>query len=170
MSIRSKFEKQLNFRQHGFSIKIPDVGRSLKPFDYVVGMPVSLGNVKMLRFVAIEAKTATGWSLHISKWQPHQRTALDLVDRLAKDSAWVAIGFLDIPKMKLDHNRQRIETKRKKEAYLILWGDYKQLECGSSCSYGDIVNKHGDCELSWGKVGTRYVWTIPPEHPIFCNY
>jgi len=36
VSTRSKFERKLWFRGIGFAYKIPDVGRSLKPFDYVI--------------------------------------------------------------------------------------------------------------------------------------
>jgi hypothetical protein len=143
MAVRSKFEGQLSpgLRKIGFSIKIPDAGKSLKPFDYVVGIPVGLkGYQPILKFVAIEAKAVTyGWTLNRSAWQPHQRKALDIVDALAPGSAWVAVGFLGIPKMSFDHNRQKIEGKRKKEAYLLRWGDYKSLEGEKSMWYGDII-------------------------------
>lgn len=166
MSVRSKFERQLNFRHIGFAYKIPDAGRSLKPFDYVVGMPITIDGITLLRFIAIEAKKADGWSLHKSKWQDHQRNALDAVDRLCPNCAWVAIGFLDIPNMKLDHNRAPIAGRRHKEAYLIRWRDFKEIEGEISCGYGDIAENFADFILEYGKQGSRYLWLVPANHPL----
>jgi hypothetical protein len=163
VSTRSKFERQLNFRQIGFAIKIPDVGRSLKPFDYVVGVPTN----GSLRFIAIEAKKATGWTLNNSEILPHQIKALDAVENLAPYSAWLAIGFLDIPSMKLDHNRQKIDGRRKKEAFLIPWVDAKRIASDTSMSYGDIISI-GDCAMEWRKVRKRYYkWYVPKSHCLF---
>jgi len=162
VATHSKFERQLNFRQIGFSIKIPDVGRSLKPFDYVVGVPVN----GMLRFVAIEAKKATGWTLNNSAMLPHQIRALNAVDKLAPNSSWLAIGFLDIPSMKLDHNRQKIDRRRKKEAFLISWADAKRISGETSISYGDIIEIENS-EMEWHKFGRMYRWRVPITHYFF---
>lgn len=163
MSTRSKFERQLNFRQIGFAIKIPDVGRSLKPFDYVVGVPVN----GSLRFIAIEAKKATGWTLNNSEILPHQIKALNTVESFAPYSAWLAIGFLDIPSMKLDHNRQKITERRKKEAFLIPWVDAKRIASDTSIGYGEILSVK-NCAMEWRKVrGKYYRWYVPKTHVLF---
>lgn len=160
MATRSKFERQLNFRSIGFSIKIPDVGRSLKPFDYVVGVPAG----GILRFFAIEAKTARGWTMNSSVMLPHQIKALDFVENLAPNSSWLAVGFLDIPNMKLDHNRQQINGRRKKEAFLLPWSMAKSLMGTDSLLYGDLIDTDVKLGMIWKKQRKRYRWSIPKDH------
>ena len=167
MSVTSKFERQLGFRHLGFSTKIPDVGKSLKPFDYIVGIPVKREGKKILRFVAIEAKTARGWTLNINTILEHQWNALDLVESLAEYSSWLAIGFLDIPKMKRDHNRSPIDDRRKAEAYLLWWEDAKYIMGETSISYGDIIEFYPNSAMEWRKVNGYRRWIVPPQHPIF---
>jgi hypothetical protein len=169
MASRSKFERQLSpgLRQIGFSIKIPDAGRGLKPFDYVVGIRTIAGGQDFLRFVAIEAKSVQyGWTLNRASWRSHQRTALDIIDSMSPRAAWVAVGFLGIPVMKRDHNNRKIEKPRRAEAYLLPWSDYKFLEGEKSIWYGDIITCI-DSRLEWEKVGSRYAWTIPPTHSLY---
>lgn len=163
MSTRSKFERRLGFREAGFSIKIPDAGRSLKPFDYVVGVPVSIGGIETLRFVAIEAKTARGWVMPGGSILPHQYKALDLVESLAPYSAWLAIGFLDMPKMSLNWDRQRLDKKMKAEAYLLWWEDAKFIEReNGSIRYKDIIRYYKTSRMDYVKVGSGYKW-IPAQ-------
>ena len=168
MSTRSKFEKKLAFRQLGFSIKIPDVGRSLKPFDYVVGIPTRNGG-RHMRFVAIEAKKAYGWSLPFSQFRDHQVKALNIVESFADLAAWVAIGFLDMPSMKLDWNRQRLEKKLRAEAYLIPWSLCKKLSSGGSLSYKDLHENYSQYVLEYGRVKSSYRWYVGESHPILDN-
>jgi len=165
VSVKSAFERQLNWRQLGFAYKIPDSGPAIKPFDYFVAIPTG----GILRFVAIEAKKADGWTLNRNQWQSHQRYALDILSGLDADSAWVAIGFLDIPNMKLDHSRKKMVGNRKKEAYLIRWIDYLSIEGESSALYDDIASRLGDCSLAWGKYKNSYCWLVPKHHPIIKN-
>ena len=164
MSVRSKFEAQLGpgLRQTGFEIKIPDCSRAYKPFDYVLGIPTE----KCLRFVAIEAKRAVGWTLGNSAILPHQERALNLVESLQENSSWLAIGFLDIPRMKRDHTGRRIAENRKREAFIISWHDYLAARGKTSISYGDIVAIENSA-LEWAKIGKRYMWTIPKNHYLF---
>ena len=159
MSTRSKFERKLGFRQIGFSIKIPDVGRSLKPFDYVVGVPILSGESRILRFVAIEAKTATGWTMRGDAVLPHQYRALDLVESFAPYSAWLAIGFLDMPKMKLGWNRQRLDKPLRPEAYLLWWEDFLSIERpNGGVRYKDIIELYGSSKMDYVKTGSGYRW------------
>ena len=167
MSTRSKFERKLAFRELGFSIKIPDVGRSLKPFDYVVGVPLTVNNREILRFVAIEAKKAYGWTLAMSEFRDHQIRALNIVESFATMTAWVAIGFLDMPKMKLDWNRQRLAKKQRAQAYLIPWELCKELAAGGSVKYKDLVENYPEYAMAYGKVGSAYKWYAETDHPIF---
>lgn len=165
MSVKSAFERQLNWRQLGFAYKIPDAGPAIKPFDYFVAIPTG----GILRFVAIEAKKADGWTLNRSQWQSHQRYAFDILSGMDEDSAWVAIGFLDIPNMKLDHSRKKLLTSGKKEAYLVRWIDYLSVEGEISVSYDDIASGFSGCSLLWGKYKNSYCWLVPESHPIIKN-
>ena len=169
MATRSKFERQLSpgLRRIGFSIKIPDVGIGHKPFDYIVGIPRTDGS---LGFVAIEAKKAVGWTLNKSSWRAHQRNALDIISKMSPMAAWVAIGFLDIPKMKLDYNRKPIGARRKAEAYMIQWQTYKEIEGKVSISYSDIVNCCSSCTLLLARNNSRRMWEIPSGHPILSQH
>jgi len=152
----------------GFAIKIPDVGRSLKPFDYVVGIPVyNVRGVKSLRFIAVEAKKASGWTLHISAFRDHQIRALDIVESMAPMSSWIAIGFLDMPQMVRDWNRQKLDSKMKAEAYLIPWAMCKRLMGDSSLSYGQLVEDKQKYIMEYGKVGTTYRWYVGETHALF---
>ena len=167
MSTRSKFERKLAFRELGFSIKIPDVGRSLKPFDYVVGVPMTVNNRKILRFVAIEAKKAYGWTLGMSEFRDHQIRALNIVESFAPMTAWVAIGFLDMPRMKLDWNRKRLETRMPAQAYLIPWVLCKTIAAGGSVKYKDLIESYPEYVMGYGKVRSAYKWYAESDHPIF---
>lgn len=164
---RSKFERQLStgLRKIGFSIKIPDAGRSHKPFDYVLGLHAECGDQRMIRFLAIEAKAATGWVVNRATWQDHQRKALDLIESIAPLSAWVAVGFLDIPKMSLTQDRKPIGSK-KTQAWLIPWRDYKRLE-RKSVSHKDIADLGDEYSLVWD--AKNYAWIIPGWHPVIRN-
>lgn len=167
MSVRSKFERKLGFREFGFAYKIPDAGRSLKPFDYVVGVPIEVGGgKKTLRFLAIEAKTARGWTMPRSSMLPHQEKALDLVESLAPYSSWLAIGFLNMPKMKLDWNRKRLKKKMKAEAYLLPWIVAKAMLREGSIKYKEIIESYPEYIMDYGKVKHSYKWTVGDEHPI----
>ena len=167
MSVRSKFERKLAFRELGFSIKIPDVGRSLKPFDYVVGIPLTVYGNKILRFVAIEAKKASGWSMPLSVFRNHQVKALDLVEKFAPMSSWVAIGFLDAPNMKLDWNRRRIEGKLRAEAFLIPWALCKELiKLNGAVTYKSLIEWYREYRMEYGKIGSAYKWFVGDKHPI----
>jgi len=167
MSVRSKFERKLAFRKLGFSIKIPDVGRSLKPFDYVVGIPLSVNGNKILRFVAIEAKKANGWTMPISAFREHQIRALDLVESFAPMSSWVAIGFLDAPKMKLDWNRQRLDKRIRANAFLIPWALCKELvEQDGTVMYKSLIEWYKEYRMEYGKIGSAYRWFVGDKHPI----
>ena len=167
VSTRSKFERKLGFRQIGFSIKIPDVGRSLKPFDYVVGVPVQSRDSKILRFVAIEAKTATGWTLRGDAILPHQHKALSLVESMARYSAWVAIGFLDMPKMKLDWNRERIDGRLRPEAFLLWWQDFLYIKRpNGGVRYKDIIELYQPSKMDYVKTKSGYRW-VPGAHSDF---
>jgi len=166
MSARSKFERQLGLREHGFSLKIPDVGNSYKPFDYIVGVPIKICNTNILRFVAIEAKSARGWTVPVSSILPHQIEALDIVESMAPYSSWVAIGFLDIPKMKLDFKRKRIKKRRRQEAFLLWWVDFKEIMSSGSLPYEEIASIENS-SLEKRKIGTQYKWIIPQEHYFF---
>jgi len=169
MSVRSKFERKLGFRELGFAYKIPDVGRSLKPFDYVVGVPIIKDNgTKILRFIAIEAKKASGWTLPYSQMLPHQIRALDIVERMSPYSAWLAVGFLDMPKMKLDWDRNPIEETMRAEAYLLPWISAKvMMSSNTSLKYKDVISKYGSYAMEYGPVKSTYKWTVGKEHPIF---
>lgn len=163
MATRSKFEAQLSpgLREIAYSVKIPDCNRSLKPFDYVLAM-VKNG---VLRYVAVEAKKADGWGLGRSKWEPHQRRSLQKLSLLDKNSAWVAIGFLDLPKMKRGPNLRKLEKQYKKDAYLIRWVDFLDIETETTCKYEDVA-RYSSCRLKWCKRGKRYHWVIPKTHKI----
>lgn len=168
MSTRSKFEKKLAFRELGFAIKIPDCGRSLKPFDYVVGIPLKINGGKILRFVAIEAKKANGWSMPMSAFRDHQIRALDIVDSFAPMSSWIAIGFLDAPNMKLDCNRQKILGAMRAEAFLIPWVLCKQLVAThGSVLYKSLIHSYPEYMMDYGKVRSAYKWLVGEKHPIF---
>lgn len=168
MSVVSKFERKLAFRALGFSIKIPDVGRSLKPFDYVVGIPVTVCGNKILRFVAIEAKKASGWSMPLSVFRDHQIKALNIVERLAPMSSWVAIGFLDAPSMKLDWNRQRIDKKMSATAFLIPWTLCKRLVAiEGSVTYKSLITSYPEYMMDYERIGSAYKWLVGKQHPIF---
>lgn len=167
MSTRSKFERKLGFRQIGFSIKIPDAGRSLKPFDYVVGVPIERGGSKVLRFVAIEAKAAVGWTLRSDALLDHQRHALDLVESMAQYSSWLAIGFMDIPKMKLDWQRRRIDGRMPPEAFLLWWEDAKYIQCvNNTIRYKDIIRYYPNSKMDYIKIGSSYKW-VPSQSSLF---
>lgn len=167
MSAKSKFERKLAFRKLGFSIKIPDVGRSLKPFDYVVGIPFTISGGKILRFVAIEAKKASGWTMPLSVFRDHQIKALNIVESFAPGSSWVAIGFLDAPKMKLDWNRQRIGGRIRAEAFLIPWVLCLAIEAGEgTISYKTLIDHYPQYMMDYGKVGSVYKWFVGAAHPI----
>jgi len=163
VSVRSKFEAQLSpgLRELGFEIKIPDCSKSYKPFDYVIGVK-SFG---VLRFIAIEAKKATGWTLNNSAVLPHQERALDLLESMCPYSSWLAIGFLDIPKMKRDYDGTKIIKPKKKEAFLIPWRDYLALKGETSISYSDIISVENS-SLEWAKIGKRYAWRVR-QHSLF---
>ena len=166
MATRSLFERQLSpaLREIGFSVKIPDANASRKPFDYVVG--VESGG--RLGFNGIEAKKADGWSLSQSKWYPHQRDALSVLSNIDEDSAWVAIGFLDIPRMKLDWNRSRITKRMARAAFLLRWVDFLKVEHSGSCKYIDLISIYPETELEWGKIPgrTRNSWIVRKTHKI----
>ena len=164
MSVRSKFERQLDFKQLGWAYKIPDAGSAYKPFDYVVGIPHTTEAGTILRLAAIEAKKANGWTLARSAWEEHQRSALSYVESLANWSSWVAIGFLDIPAMKLDWNRKRIAGKLDKAAFLVPWRLYLELE-NPSCRYGDLL-KYPQYEMRYGVRDGKYCWIIEKDHLI----
>jgi len=164
VSTRSVLEHSLDLRSAGFSIKIPDCSKSKKPFDYVLGIPYG----DIMKFVAIEAKTATGWTLPVSAWQPHQRVALDIVSSRCQSCAWVIIGFLDLPKMKMDCSRKRIVSPYEKEVYLITWADYLYIEGERSCLYADVIKYYPRSGLVWGpSKSNRYAWRIPESHEFF---
>ena len=166
MSVRSRFERELSpaLREIGVSIKIPDCSRSHKPFDYVIGIPTEHG----LRYAAVEAKKADGWSLSRSKWEPHQRDMLDYLSDIDSQSAWVAIGFLDLPKMKRGPNGKSISKRYKKEAFLMTWADYLCIEGDRSCKYADIIAMSSDSSLNWDKIPGRASnsWRVPKTHKI----
>lgn len=167
MSVRSKFERKLTFRNLGFAYKIPDCGRSLKPFDYVVGIPIKRDNAhRMLRFVAIEAKKANGWTLPQSAMLDHQVRALDYIERLSRFSSWVAVGFLDAPKMKLDWNRSKIVNSVSATAFLIPWIICKRLMFEGSLSYKDLIELYGEYMMDYGPYKSSYKWTVGKSHPI----
>jgi len=168
VSVKSKFERKLAFRKLGFSIKIPDCGRSLKPFDYVVGIPLTVNGGKILRFVAIEAKKASGWTMPMSVFRDHQIRALDFVENLAPMSSWVAIGFLDMPSMKLDWNRQKIMGRMSAEAYLVPWELCKRINTTEgTISYKRLTESYPEYIMDYGKLGSTYRWYVGKDHPIF---
>jgi len=167
MSVRSKFEKKLTFRNLGFAYKIPDCGRSLKPFDYVVGIPIKRnGTNRTLRFVAIEAKKASGWTLPQSAMPDHQIRALDYIERLSRFSSWVAIGFLDAPKMVFDWDRNKIVGKVQATAFLIPWIVCKRLMFEGSLLYKDLIELYSEYMMDYGPYKSSYKWTVGKSHPI----
>lgn len=168
MSTRSKFERQLAFRLLGFSIKIPDAGVSLKPFDYVVGVPVKIDGIHSVRFVAIEAKTARGWTMPSSYMLPHQIKALDAVDKLACNSSWVAIGFLDLPKMKRGYDGKKLYSQYKREAFLLPWSIVKKVMGETSLRYADIASSDYlmSFAMEYKKIRSAYRWIVQDDHPI----
>ena len=166
MSTRSKFERDLHLNYTGYSIKIPDAGIGYKPYDYIYGVSVEIAGKRILRLLAIEAKRARGWTLLNSSILEHQIRALDYIESLAPNSAWLAIGFLDIPKMKLNHKRQPILKKRKSEAFMIRWTDAEYIMGETSISYADIITIDR-ARLEWRKVKTRYRWIIPETHYLY---
>lgn len=169
MSVKSKFERGLSFRTISFAIKIPDAGKSRKPFDYVIGVPYDANGRRRMEFVAIEAKKADGWSLPKGKWQPHQITALDFVENMSMDSAWVAIGYLDLPKMKQDWKRKKLVKKIKAWAYLVPWWYFKEHSVNMGLHFSMIVDSCEQYKLVREKVRTQYLWVVPPTHPLLEN-
>lgn len=167
MSTRSKFERQLGFRESGFSYKIPDIGRAPKPFDYVVGVPVHREGYSSLRFVAIEAKKARGWTLPCSDILEHQERALNIVELMAPFSAWLAIGFLDIPKMKLYWDRKPITARLRAEAYLVPWRLVR--DCDVSIKYEYIASELSEYAMEYKKVRTAYKWIIGADNPFWLD-
>jgi len=86
---------------------------------------------------------------------------------MAMYTSWIAVGFLDIPQMKLDWNRHAIDTPMQAEAYLIPWNVCKSLMGDGSLLYKDLKETLPKYIMDYGKIKTSYKWHVGKNHPFF---
>lgn len=150
----SKFESQLSpgLRELGWAYKIPDAGRSWKPFDFVVGAIRAEG---FPIFLAVEGKTARGGTFLLSRIAEHQRKALNYVGEYLGDCcAWLALHYPHVDGF---------------EPLLLPWCLYKSIESMHEKSIPvDVWEDFLRWKLEWdlGPIRKSRYWRLPEDHPL----